>query len=170
MQFGSSGHDSPCLYVLNLQVEKHHKSHLGDENMPSSLSARGNAQQHFHTKARLWRPSPYWRSVSLFSRVISKDRPLRSVYDSSTESESEIKRVRKVWVWVHMNHQPFPIITEIRHWKVICKVSVCVFAGQKSETLEFSSIKARWRKPVNVWETFFFFNADRCWIHWWIKQ
>lgn len=36
MQFRSSGHNSSCLYMLNLQVEKLHKSHLGDESPASS--------------------------------------------------------------------------------------------------------------------------------------
>lgn len=32
MQFRSSGHNASCLYILNLKVEKFHKSHLGDES------------------------------------------------------------------------------------------------------------------------------------------
>lgn len=36
MQFRSSGHNASCRYILNLQVEKLHKSHLGDESPPSS--------------------------------------------------------------------------------------------------------------------------------------
>lgn len=36
MQFRSSGHNASCLYILNLKVEKFHKSHLGDESPLSS--------------------------------------------------------------------------------------------------------------------------------------
>lgn len=49
MQFGSSGQDSPCLYILNLQVEKLHKLQSGSENLPS-FERQGKGSAAFSPK------------------------------------------------------------------------------------------------------------------------